>query len=77
MLKTGGWLLISDMYARRREILFEQIKEQALAWSVSWVEPEEIDSLSIIPGEDRVTLVTCTPYGINSHRLLIRGERSN
>ncbi len=39
------------------------------------VEPEEIDSLSIIPGEDRVTLVTCTPYGVNSHRLLIHGIR--
>lgn len=33
---------------RRREILFEQIKEQALAWSVSWVEPEEIDQIDIL-----------------------------
>ena len=38
-------------------------------------EPEEIDALRIVPGEDFVTLYTCTPYGINSHRLLVRGRR--
>lgn len=43
--------------------------------SIEIVEPEEVDSLSIIPGEDRMTLVTCTPYGINSHRLLLHGTR--
>lgn len=43
--------------------------------SIEIVEPEEVDSLSIIPGEDKMTLVTCTPYGINSHRLLLHGER--
>lgn len=37
--------------------------------------PEEIEALSIVPGEDYFTLVTCTPYGINSHRLLVRGTR--
>ncbi|NLA86642.1 MAG: class C sortase [Clostridiales bacterium] len=37
--------------------------------------PHEIDALSIQKGADYVTLVTCTPYGINSHRLLIRGTR--
>lgn len=37
--------------------------------------PDEMDSLSIDPDEDYVTLVTCTPYGINSHRLLVRGHR--
>ena len=39
------------------------------------VEPYDLSSLEIIPGEDLVTLVTCTPYGINSHRLLVRGHR--
>lgn len=39
------------------------------------VEPSEVDSLSIIEGEDLCTLVTCTPYGVNSHRLLVRGHR--
>ena len=39
------------------------------------VEPYDLSALEITPGEDLVTLVTCTPYGINSHRLLVRGHR--
>lgn len=39
------------------------------------VEPHEIDDLFIDIKEDYVTLVTCTPYGVNSHRLLVRGTR--
>lgn len=37
--------------------------------------PEETEALSIEPGQDYATLVTCTPYAINTHRLLVRGER--
>ncbi len=39
------------------------------------VEPEDVTALQIEPGKDLCTLVTCTPYGINSHRLLVRGHR--
>lgn len=39
------------------------------------VNPNEIDEVHIIKGEDHCTLLTCTPYGINSHRLLVRGTR--
>lgn len=39
------------------------------------VQPDEIDEVRIIEGEDHCTLLTCTPYGINSHRLLVRGTR--
>lgn len=39
------------------------------------VEPEDISDLAISKGEDYCTLVTCTPYGINTHRLLVRGHR--
>lgn len=39
------------------------------------VEPDDIASLQIEEGKDLVTLVTCTPYGINTHRLLVRGHR--
>lgn len=39
------------------------------------VEPAETGSLAIEEGEDYVTLVTCTPYGINTHRMLVRGKR--
>lgn len=39
------------------------------------IQPTEIDKLKIRPGEDRITLLTCTPYMINSHRLLVEGHR--
>lgn len=39
------------------------------------VEPHEINTLAIIPNSDYVTLMTCTPYGVNTHRLLIRSHR--
>ena len=39
------------------------------------IEPTELDDLQIVPGKDYCTLVTCTPYGINTHRLLVRGHR--
>lgn len=39
------------------------------------VEPEDMSDLTIDDGKDYVTLVTCTPYGINTHRLLVRGHR--
>ena len=39
------------------------------------VEPGDISELGIVPGQDYCTLVTCTPYGINTHRMLVRGHR--
>ena len=39
------------------------------------VRPEKTDALEIVEGEDLCTLVTCTPYGINTHRILVRGHR--
>ncbi|MDD7114777.1 MAG: class C sortase [Lachnospiraceae bacterium] len=42
---------------------------------ISVVEPEQTEALSVVEGEDLVTLLTCTPYGVNSHRLLVRGHR--
>ena len=52
--------------------------DQILAYrvdSIVVVEPEDVDTLLTVGGKDYVTLVTCTPYGINSHRLLVRGVR--
>ena len=52
--------------------------DQILAYRVDnilVVEPEDVGALSMVEGKDYVTLVTCTPYGINSHRLLVRGVR--
>ena len=42
---------------------------------ISIVLPTETDNLKVTEGKDYVTLMTCTPYGINSHRLLVRGRR--
>ncbi|WP_418463654.1 class C sortase [Frisingicoccus sp.] len=42
---------------------------------ISVVEPDEVEKLEIEEGKDYCTLVTCTPYGINTHRLLVRGHR--
>ncbi|MNW39050.1 Sortase family protein [compost metagenome] len=39
------------------------------------IAPEETDTLRSVPGEDLVTLITCTPLGINTHRILVTGER--
>lgn len=39
------------------------------------VEPEDVSELEIVAGKDYCTLMTCTPYGINTHRLLVRGHR--
>ena len=44
---------------------------------ISVVLPSDLSQLAIEKGEDLVTLVTCTPYGVNSHRLLVRGKRVN
>jgi sortase A len=41
------------------------------------VEPHETDKLEIDPEMDYATLITCTPYGVNSHRLLVRGHRTD
>ena len=52
--------------------------DQILAYRVDnilTVEPEDVGALSMVDGKDYVTLVTCTPYGVNSHRLLVRGVR--
>lgn len=42
---------------------------------ITIVEPHEVESLQIIDSEDFCTLITCTPYGINTHRILVRGRR--
>ena len=51
-----------------RELTYEVDK-------ISIVLPTEVDELKVVDGKDYVTLMTCTPYGINTHRLLVRGHR--
>ena len=73
----------AEMFNRLTEILegdtfIIRVLDQVLTYRVDdirIIEPEEIESLFPVDGKDYVTLVTCTPYGVNSHRLLVRGER--
>ena len=54
------------------------VLEEILTYEVDQiriVEPQDVKELEIHPEQDFCTLVTCTPYGINSHRLLVRGHR--
>ena len=56
------------------------VLDEVLAYRVDQiltVEPDQVEALEIVEGEDLCTLVTCTPIGINSHRLLVRGIRTD
>lgn len=60
------------------DIFYVKILNETLAYEVDQiltVLPEQTDALQIEKGKDYVTLVTCTPYAVNTHRLLIRGTR--
>lgn len=60
------------------DVFYIKVLDETLAYKVDQiltVLPEETEALSIVPGKDYATLVTCTPYAINTHRLLVRGHR--
>ena len=60
------------------DVFYLNVLNETLAYQVTEINtvlPYETDLLGIVPGEDLCTLVTCTPYGVNSHRLLVRGSR--
>ena len=60
------------------DIFYLNVLNETLAYQVTEINtvlPYETDLLGIVPGEDLCTLVTCTPYGVNTHRLLVRGYR--
>ena len=57
---------------------FLKVLDEELAYEVDQikvVEPNQTEDLAIMEGKDYCTLLTCTPYGVNSHRLLVRGHR--
>ena len=61
------------------DIFYIQYLDEIHAYSVDQVkvvDPTDSSDLKIVPGKDYVTLLTCYPYGVNSHRLLVRGERT-
>jgi sortase A len=64
-------LVVGDTFTLR-------VLDEVLTYEVDQiliVEPKDVDNLQIVEGHDYCTLVTCTPYGVNTHRLLVRGHR--
>lgn len=71
MFTDLGQLAVGDVF-------YLHVLNETLAYQVDEINtvlPHETNLLGIVPGEDLCTLVTCTPYGINTHRLLVRGSR--
>ena len=60
------------------DLFMIQVLDETMTYEVDQIRtvlPNELDELYIQEGKDLCTLVTCTPYGVNSHRLLVRGHR--
>ncbi|MCI0768015.1 class C sortase [Bacillus sp. TL12] len=60
------------------DIFYIHSLDKVLAYKVDQIKvvlPTEIDDLAVVKDQDYATLITCTPYGVNTHRLLIRGHR--
>ncbi len=77
---VAGNRLLSDLdQLTTGDEFYLYILNETLAYRVSEINtvlPYETDLLQQVPGKDLCTLVTCTPYGVNTHRLLVRGERT-
>ncbi len=71
--------LFSELDRLKEGDLFAlRVMDETLTYEVDQIRvvlPYELDELKLEPGHDYCTLVTCTPYGVNSHRLLLRGHR--
>lgn len=74
----------AELFTRLDELevgdyFFIHVLDKTLTYQVDQIEviePDQLEKLTVVPGEDLVTLLTCTPYGVNSHRLLVRGVRA-
>lgn len=73
--------LFTDLtQVKKGDVFFLNVMGEKLAYKVDQIKvvlPTELDDLKVVPGEDYCTLLTCTPYGVNDHRLLVRGERTD
>lgn len=75
----AGQRIFSDLdKLQTGDIFYLKVLDETLAYmimEINTVLPEDTSKLTIEPSNDNVTLITCTPYGINTHRLLLRGTR--
>lgn len=63
---------------KKNNHFYIEVNGKTLAYQIDQIktiEPTEVEALDIVKDQDHVTLMTCTPYGVNSHRLLVRGSR--
>ncbi len=71
--------MFSDLdLVKEGDVFYLEILDEILAYQVDAIHvvlPHETEQLQIVSGEDYCTLVTCTPFGVNTHRLLVRGTR--
>ena len=64
---------------KKGDLFYVKVGNKTLAYKVYKIEtilPTEVEKLSVEDGKDEVSLVTCTPYGINTHRLVVTGKRT-
>lgn len=60
------------------DLFFVKVFGETLAYKVNdikVIDPKDVDAVGVVDGKDIVSLITCTPYGINTHRLVVSGER--
>ena len=71
--------LFSDLPVMQQgDLFYIRVLNELLTYQVdqiSTVKPKDVDELEVTEGRDYCSLVTCTPYGVNSHRLIVRGHR--
>lgn len=77
---VAGRKLFTDLdQLREGDTFYIHVLGEVLAYRVDdirVVQPDDVSTLTIDPAADKVTLVTCTPYGVNDHRLLVTGSRT-
>ncbi|AZA14565.1 class C sortase [Corynebacterium choanae] len=75
---TNATLFDNLINVKEGDSIYLKVYEETLKYQVNEIRvvlPEETSGLDVVPGKDLITLITCTPYGINSHRLLVTAER--
>ena len=76
----AGNRMFSDLdQLKKGDVFYLKVLDETLAYAVLEIDtvlPEDTSQLAIDSVRDTVTLVTCTPFGVNTHRLLIHGERT-
>lgn len=77
-LPSGGTLFTPLVKLQKGQLFSIQVLGKTLYYQIDAihvVKPNDLRYLAITPNQDKVTLLTCTPYGVNSHRLLVQGKR--